>query len=234
MIFQGPAAGPLCYIFVMRDFLWRYAKATGIPALLLIALFAVFWGLAYFLRDPGTVKLAAAVVAAGLGLLQAESICRMANAGELGGILIRLIVAAIWVFAALGVSGTFLTREVGGGAELLTRQDLQALRGAVARYRAAHHDQVPASLPAIVRRMPTAWLGHNRYGRQLLPHEPTDAVEVYGKEVCRGSTNLRPVRVTLRDTGRWGYISDPTSPCAGIVFVDCTHTDFSGRLWAEY
>lgn len=236
---RARARAPLCYILAVSGFLWRLAKITALPALLLVALFAVLWGLTYCLPSPGLVKLAAAAAAAGLGLIQAESLCAISLAGDAARVLIRLVVAVIWIGCALGVAGPFLAAAVGGGAQKSMQTELQSLRAAIDAYRRAQHGRVPARIEALAVAGRSAgflatWQGPTRFGQRLLPHEPADQVEYYGKEVCRGSTNLRPVRVMLKDTGRWGYIGNPESPCAGTVFIDCTHTDFSGRLWADY
>ncbi|MBI5200033.1 MAG: hypothetical protein HY925_00475 [Elusimicrobia bacterium] len=49
-----------------------------------------------------------------------------------------------------------------------------------------------------------------------VPHPPTSAV-------VAGST------ASARDTGGYGYDS-----AAGVVFIDCTHTDSRGSAWTSY
>lgn len=39
---------------------------------------------------------------------------------------------------------------------------------------------------------------------------------------------------TPRDSGAFGYAGDPASPWFGSVWVDCTHTDTKGKVWASY
>ncbi len=38
----------------------------------------------------------------------------------------------------------------------------------------------------------------------------------------------------LKDTGGWGYVSDPASPEFGTVFIDCVHHDARGRSRSFY
>ncbi len=65
----------------------------------------------------------------------------------------------------------------------------------------------------------------------------TTGMQLYGAEVCLPTTgrfdgSLDPTK--LRDSGKWGYVSAPKSPCDRSVFVDCTHTDSKGKAWHSY
>lgn len=69
---------------------------------------------------------------------------------------------------------------------------------------------------------------------QIKDHPPTDAVEIYGKEVCAAGRSMDVDPAKLRDTGKWGYVADKTAPCWGTLFVDCTHKDSKGVAWYTY
>lgn len=60
------------------------------------------------------------------------------------------------------------------------------------------------------------------------PHKPTSEVEEYGGDVCDGPDAVLPSKV--RDTGKWGYVSDRKARCYGVVFIDCTHRDARDRV----
>jgi len=45
----------------------------------------------------------------------------------------------------------------------------------------------------------------------------------------------KTVGVNVKDTGRWGYVNDPSNMDYGTLFVDCTHTDIrKGKVWTTY
>lgn len=71
---------------------------------------------------------------------------------------------------------------------------------------------------------------------KLHDHARSDAVEAYGAEVCTGSPEYgQEIDASrLKDTGGWGYVSDPKAACYGTVFVDCTHPDSKGRAWTSF
>lgn len=95
---------------------------------------------------------------------------------------------------------------------------LAALRSAITVYFADHNGKFPSSSEELTR--------DGKYitplpSVQLTPHLSTDEFADY------------PSR-TPQDTGRWGYISNPQDREWGSVFVDCTHTDLKGAVWASY
>lgn len=96
----------------------------------------------------------------------------------------------------------------------LLRQRLMEYHGAEGGY--------PPDLESLVRepglvRIPELW----RVWGAGLPHAKSAQVE------------LRRGKV-LRDTGHWAYVNAPGSPDFGSVYIDCTHTDARGELWAGY
>lgn len=53
-----------------------------------------------------------------------------------------------------------------------------------------------------------------------------------------GHHRSREVRNTpvfdVKDTGGWAYVSDPSSPEFGLVYIDCSHKDEKSRSWSEF
>ena len=66
---------------------------------------------------------------------------------------------------------------------------------------------------------------------KLKDHAATAEVAAYDASVCSGR-DVDPTKI--KDTGKWGYVSDPKAPCWGTVFVDCTHTDSKQKPWVSY
>ena len=68
------------------------------------------------------------------------------------------------------------------------------------------------------------------------PHMETAHWTAYGAEVCGQPTKFGAAidASKLKDTGGWGYVSDPKAPCWGQVFVDCTHKDAKDVAWPTY
>jgi uncharacterized RDD family membrane protein YckC/type II secretory pathway pseudopilin PulG len=115
--------------------------------------------------------------------------------------------------------------------EGMAKAHLGMVRSALASYNADTKGSYPPDLNSLVP----------KYIPQIsapgvAAHPGAAGVEVYGAEVCTGSTetarSLDPAK--LRDTGKWGYVVAPGAPCAGAVFVDCTHTDSKGGPWYAY
>ncbi|MBI5597529.1 MAG: RDD family protein [Elusimicrobia bacterium] len=67
-------------------------------------------------------------------------------------------------------------------------------------------------------------------------HPAAPGVEVYGAQVCSGRREAGQALLgnRLRDTGRWGYVYAPESPCHGWFFLDCTHAGVGGKKWFEH
>lgn len=223
----------------MRPLLWTGVKAAMVLALPIAAMFGALWACACVLPNVLAVRLGAAGAAAAVGLVQAQGISILLHLGRLNRILNRILSVAAWLAFSATATGPFLNATVGGNARASMQTSLYALRGAAASYHLEHRGTFPLQFESLVVngasvRIPPAWRGSSGFAARLLPHDPTTGVEYYGNEVCHGATNLHPVREMLRDTGRWGYVGDPKSPCWGMVFIDCTHADFQGRPWADY
>lgn len=65
--------------------------------------------------------------------------------------------------------------------------------------------------------IPTAWGGSET--AYDVPHRPT-------KEVRQGSVPS--------DGGGWLYDNSAGKNKTRTLIIDCTHTDFKGRVWADY
>lgn len=121
-----------------------------------------------------------------------------------------------------------LSEKSGEGA---AKGMLGSLRAATSIYYGDLEGNYPTALeqlvPKYVENIPTL---------KLKNHSPSNAVTVYGPEVCSGSKEYgQEIDASkLRDTGGWGYVADPKAACYGQVFVDCTHKDTKGKGWTEY
>lgn len=157
---------------------------------------------------------------------------RKAAFAFLGVLGLVLPLAAIGLMAATG-TGSFgkfksLTVKSGEGA---TKGNLGSLRSASSIYYGDMEGLYPASLEALIPQylpaMPKTKLGD---------HKETDVWTAYGAEVCTGKGEYgNEIDVSkLKDTGGWGYVSDPEAKCWGAIFVDCTHKDTRGLPWPEY
>ena len=100
------------------------------------------------------------------------------------------------------------------------------------------HQMRPAMLAGLssmrdgVKETPALWPMPKGARFHAVPHATTKDVQQYPGDVCAQQGALDTTR--LRDTGKWGYVGDDKSPCPGRVFIDCTHTDSKGVLWASY
>ncbi len=118
-----------------------------------------------------------------------------------------------------------------GADEGAARDRLAALRSAAAVYYGDAKGSYPADLNALAP----------KYLPEIAPadapaHPGAAGVETYGAEVCSGSQEpgRELVAAKLRDTGKWGYVVAPKSPCDGTVFIDCAHADSKGTPWYSY
>ncbi len=115
--------------------------------------------------------------------------------------------------------------------EAKTKGNLASLRSAVSVYYGDTEGSYPSSPDELVPKYIIAIPELN-----LTDHPGVWGVEHYGSEVCvRISDHRGKIDGTrLKDTGKWGYVSDEKSPCRGTVFVDCTHTDSRGAAWCDF
>jgi hypothetical protein len=122
--------------------------------------------------------------------------------------------------------------------EEATKANLGLLRSSIALYYGSSQRKYPENLQVLVRRsmpggkplaaIPTVTIGD---------HSNTNDVQLYGNEVCLPGKTKDSATINwskIKDTGKWGYVGDESSPCQGIVFVDCSHKDTSGAFWHSY
>lgn len=116
-------------------------------------------------------------------------------------------------------------------AEAKTKGDLATLRSAISVYYGDAEGRYPSSLDELVPKYIIAIPAPN-----LTNHHSVLGVEYYGSEICiRISDYSGKIDGTgLKDTGKWGYISDEKSPCWGTIFVDCIHIDSKGSAWCDF
>ncbi len=146
-------------------------------------------------------------------------------------VLIPLAVIGVMAKTGMGTFGKYKTLVVKSG-EGATKGNLGSLRSALAIYYGDAEGVYPATLDALI-------------GPKYLPAIPKTKIDAhmetavwtpYGAEVCTGKTEYGSEidSTKIKDTGGWGYVTDPKAPCYGMVFVDCTHRDSKGKLWPEY
>jgi len=123
-----------------------------------------------------------------------------------------------WLMASSG------TRQAGGSAP--SPATVMMMRSALEDYRVKHHNAYPSRLedlvPESLARIPEIAVGK---------HGAAEQVDSFGAEICSPG-GPDPARV--KDSGHWGYVNDPKSPCWGGIFIDCTHKDADGRAFYSY
>jgi type II secretory pathway pseudopilin PulG len=139
--------------------------------------------------------------------------------------LLLPVVAVVGILAAIAIPQFMhLQSRAKEGA---AKGRLGSLRAAASIYYGDHEGVYPTDLSQLPQAaQPPA-----------VPDHPNAAgVEVYGAEVCTGSTEYGAEIAgdKLRDTGKWGYVADPKAKCYGQIFVDCTHKDAKGKPWYTY
>ena len=158
---------------------------------------------------------------------------RKAAFATLGVLAVILPLAAIAVAATMGFGGFGKFKELASKAsEGATKGNLGSLRSSLAIYYGDTEGNYPATLDALVGPKYVPAIPKVKVG----DHPENGGWTAYGAEVCTGSTEYgKEIDVAkLKDTGGWGYVTDPKAKCWGQVFVDCTHADSKGRLWPQY
>lgn len=129
-------------------------------------------------------------------------------------ILLALAIGMLFVFYLLIPKFQLLIPKSRGS----TKGGLGAIRSSLAIYYGDHDNVYPDS--------PQALMIGGKYLFEMpkvqdTPHPPTNAVELYRLRMSR-------------DTGRWGYVNNPSDAQWGTVFIDCTHTDSRGKTWSAF
>ncbi|MDD5658159.1 MAG: RDD family protein, partial [Elusimicrobia bacterium] len=144
-------------------------------------------------------------------------------------LLIALAVILPALFLA-GLIAALALPKLGGIASLAQegadRQALASIRSAVSIHYSESQGSYPARLTDLVpRQLPAIPV------LRLKNHPQSSEVAVYDGAVCAGG---KLDETKLRDSGGWGYVQAPESPCNGTVFIDCTHKDARGASFASY
>ncbi len=151
----------------------------------------------------------------------------------LGVLTILFPIVAIAGAMVMGVGSFGKFRELKTkSSEGATKGSLGSLRAATSIFYGDAEGVYPATLDALVgpkylQEIPAA---------KTASHAESRAWTAYGAEVCTGKSEYgQEIDVSkIRDTGGWGYVSDPQAKCYGQVFVDCSHKDTRGKYWTEY
>ncbi len=108
-----------------------------------------------------------------------------------------------------------------------------AVKGALGAVRSAlsiYYGDTEGRYPSTLSELTVAGKYLSKIPRiQVASHGETDAVTT-----LRGITDAASLKMKLKDTGGWAYVSDPKSPQFGTVIVDCTHTDSHSSTWYGY
>jgi uncharacterized RDD family membrane protein YckC/type II secretory pathway pseudopilin PulG len=139
-----------------------------------------------------------------------------------------ILVALTPIF--LGIIAAFaapkLMQMTATAGEEPTRGRLTAMRAAVSAYNRDNPGQFPANLAALAPKYTPVV-----EALQIKDHPESNETTAYGASVCAGAA-VDPSKI--KDTGKWGYVTDPAAACRGVLFVDCTHTDSRQKQWASY
>ena len=138
-----------------------------------------------------------------------------------------------WAWAGMSGMSTVQTPESKDPVKLrkaelegAAKGSLGAVRSALAIYYGDLEGRYPESLDMLTVNM--------KYLREV------PALEIGGHKRTTMVTRLRNVRsqaeleAQLKDTGGWGYVSDPDSPLFGTLIIDCRHNDERGMPWFKY
>lgn len=153
----------------------------------------------------------------------------------------RMAVAAVGVLGVLLMLGLVVVLAIPSvnkfrqlstlSGEGATKGNLGSLRAGASIYYGDKEGVYPQTLEELVPRyVPSI------PETKLADHPPSAAWTAYGGEVCTGREEYgAEIDVSkLRDTGGWGYVTDPQAACYGTVFVDCSHADSKGKPWPAY
>jgi uncharacterized RDD family membrane protein YckC/type II secretory pathway pseudopilin PulG len=139
-------------------------------------------------------------------------------------ILMAFVPVFVGIVAALAIP-KFL-QLAGAAGEGSAKAGLGSLRAAASVYYGENNGKYPAQLsdltPKQLAQIPAL---------KLKDHPQSSEVTNYEGAVCSG-TAVDPTKA--RDTGRWGYVSDPAATCFGSIFVDCVHVDSKQKQWVSY
>lgn len=148
-----------------------------------------------------------------------------------GGFALSIAAVILMVATGTGSSGKFKTLSVKTG-ESATKGNLGLLRSSSTIYYGNAEGNYPTTLEAIINPEYLKEIPKTK----LEDHPETAVWTAYGAEVCTGKMEYgEEIDATkIRDTGGWGFVTDPMAACWGHIFVDCSHKDTKGKLWPSY
>ncbi len=148
-----------------------------------------------------------------------------------GSVIFAIAAIVLMVATGTGSAGKFKTLSIKSG-EGATKGNLGSLRSASAIYYGEAEGNYPATLEAMInpeflKEIPKT---------KIEDHPETAVWTAYGAEVCTGKTEYGQEidETKVKDTGGWGYVTDPKASCWGHVFVDCSHKDTKDKFWTSY
>lgn len=149
-----------------------------------------------------------------------------------------IIGAAILVLAGLGWS--FL-RSIGRlhrmNSDGNTLGRLGAIRSALSVYYGDMEGQYPSDLSALIVHHQDPAGGTRNYLRSIQVAQCRSPYHVSpdcSKNMEPGVHDKIRYAPTPDDAGGWGYNSDPKDNLFGTVYVNCTHTDSRGQVFAKF
>ena len=178
------------------------------------------WSGAELIARPAGL-LAAVMLALWYGVNRAASIIRQIKSGPASHLLrsAALDMAASILALAVAVVVAFMVlfaRET----QRLNFSRLMEVQHELDEYHAAHKDVFPTNLNllnAAQPHLPELWEG----GGWVSPH-PRNHVLTYVSKRNEG------------DSGGWAYVNDASSKDFGAIYINCTHTDYKGKIWNSY
>ncbi|MCX7905311.1 MAG: hypothetical protein N2446_01250 [Elusimicrobiales bacterium] len=109
---------------------------------------------------------------------------------------------------------------------------LTSVRGAIQMYYAENEGRYPKNLNELIPK----YLSKIKQ-IYIKNHKKTSKVTIYNSSITKKDEKTGEIKIDyskLKDTGGYGYIYDEKSPWHGYVFIDCTHKNSKGVIWASY
>ena len=144
------------------------------------------------------------------------------------GVKTGLVVLALCAFVAFLISWFFLYPAYQDGAQKEGRASAMGFLGSMRHAVSSYHEdngRYPDDLVALTIGG-TYWGGRLPLGVQQYPYHqpPSRGVQLM--------TTQDLLEEKFSDSGGWAYIVSGSS--AGLVLINCTHTDVRGTVWTSY
>jgi len=170
-------------------------------------------------------------IIAGTRVVQVKEVTSGRKAVILAGALFLPAVAFVGILAAIAIPQ--FARFQNKAKETITVAQLGSLRTELEMYAGDHDEKYPTDLSLLVPKyrdkIEPIWLADH-------PGNGSTPIRAYSGDVCSGSKDADSVidGFKLKDTGGFGYVTDPKAACFGHLFVDCTHKRVGGNEWYRY